>query len=139
MKLTLAQEEVMRKAGLLIGVTFLAACGPTPRQFSGPAPAPAAMTCVEDRLEGEGYQVISGSGESGALRAQRLNDEPWVLNILGFNDSADIVDAATTGSEVRISAYSQVTRAGERRMTSASADAREAARSAFSACVDDGL
>jgi hypothetical protein len=127
----------MRPIPMLLGVVMLSSCSGSglPNQFSGPATAGTALGCVTERLGGMGYQSVSGAATSGAVRLERENDEPFWLNMIGINDSVDVLDATMSGTELRLTAYSQILRGGERQSAAPSDDARREASETFDACT----
>ena len=129
----------MRPIPMVLGVVMLSSCAGSglPNRFSGPAEGggATALSCVTERLDGLGYQTISGTAASGAVRLERENDEPFWLNIIGINDSVDVLDATVTGAQLQVTAYSQILRGGERQSAAPSEDARREASEAFDACT----
>ena len=120
---------------MVMGVVLLAGCGSgLPNRFSGPAPA-AAMGCVTQRLESAGYQALSGGANAGSVRLERMNDEPWWLEVLGFNDSVDVVDVISTSGQLQVNVYSQVLASGQRSAAAPNEDARTQASEIFAACT----
>ena len=125
----------MRAISTVLGVVLLAGCGSgLPNRFSGPAPA-QAMSCVTQRLTAAGYQALGGGANSGSVRLERMNDEPWWLEVLGFNDSVDVVDVISTSGQLQVNVYSQVLNAGQRSAAAPNEDARAQANEIFSACT----
>ena len=124
----------MRGIPIVLGVALLAGCGSgLPNRFSGPAPA-QAMTCVTERLGSRGYEQVGG-GSSGSVRLERMNDEPWWLEVIGFNDSVDVVDVVSTGGQLTVNVYSQVVDGDERSAAAPSDDARTEASQIFAECT----
>jgi hypothetical protein len=126
----------MRVIPAVLGVVLLGGCagGNLPNRFSGPAGGGQALTCVTERLGSLGYQSVGGAAGSGLVRLERVNDEPWWLQVLGFNDSVDVVDATTQGGQLQVTVYSQVVQGGERSAAAPDPDARAQAREAFTSC-----
>ena len=125
----------MRAIPMMLGVVFLVGCGPgQPNRFAGPAPA-AAMGCVTQRLESLGFEPLSGGANSMATRLERMNDEPGWREILGFNDTVDVVDVVSTSGQLQVNVYSQVLTAGERSAAAPNEDARTQASEIFSSCT----
>ena len=129
----------MRTIPMVLGVTLLAGCAGSglPNRFSGPVAGGGgtALTCLSERLEGMAYQRVGGEATTGALRLERQNDEPFWLNMIGINDSVDVLDATAQGAQLQVTAYSQILRAGERESAAPSDDSRREAREAFDACT----
>ena len=129
----------MRTLSLVIGATTLAACAGSdlPNQFSGPAAGGGGtvLNCVSERLAGLGYQPMGGSATAGAVRLERENDEPFWRNMIGINDSVDVLDASTQGSQLQVTAYSQILRGDERLSAPPSAQARQEAQDVLDACT----
>ena len=129
----------MRAICRIVGVLFLASCsGSTlPNTFTGTASGGGALGCVTDRLDDLGYHTVSGSAGPGSsfVRLERENDEPFWLNIIGIADSFDVLDATMQGSTLRVNAFSQILRGGERQSAAPSDDARSEARDVLDACT----
>jgi hypothetical protein len=132
----------MRTIPMAFGVIFLAACAsdPLPTSFSGPATADAsAMTCVMGELEDLGYHTAGGSAGAGTsfVRMERENDEVFWLNMIGIEDSFDVLDARSEGPELRVVAYSELLRGDERQSAAPSDQARREARDVLDECTID--
>jgi hypothetical protein len=127
----------MRPIQTALGFVILASCtGQTlPNSFAGPAAGGTALGCVTDRLGSMGYRTAGGEASSGAVRMERMNDEFFWLNIVGINDSVDVLDASMQGSQLRINAYSEMIRGGERQSAAPSDQARREARDVLEACT----
>src|SRR5690349_19722520 len=123
----------MRAVYTAIGALLLAGCagGALPNRFTGPASGGTALNCVTERLGGLGYRTTGGAASSGSVRLERTNDEPFWLNMIGINDSVDVLDATTQGSQLQVTAYSQVLRGEERQSAAPSEEARQQASDVF--------
>jgi hypothetical protein len=128
----------MRLAAGGIALLFGCSRGPLPNQFSGPVPGPVpqAFACVTRQLDGLEYRVTTSDEARGLIRAERPDEQPWWLRIVGLNDSVDVVDASIQGTPptLQATAYSVVIRAQQRQATRPSDEAREDARTIVSAC-----
>jgi hypothetical protein len=126
----------MRAMSTAIGVVLLAGCagGALPNRFSGPGQGGQSLTCVTQRLGAMGYQQTGGNAASGSVRLERVNDEPWWLQVLGMNDSVDVVDVSTQGGQLQMNVYSQVLQGGDRSAAAPDPDARTQAREVFTGC-----
>jgi hypothetical protein len=127
----------MRSIQTALGLVVLASCagGNLPNTFTGPASGGTALNCITDRLGSMGYHSVGGGPSAGAVRMERMNDEFFWLNMIGINDSVDVLDASTQGSQLRVNAYSQMLRGDERQSAPPSDTARREARDAFEACT----
>ena len=127
----------MRAFPTVIGVALLAGCagGPLPNRFSGPVGnSGEALTCVTQRLGTMGYTQVSGGANAGSVRLERINDDPWWLEVIGFNDSVDVVDVTNQSGQLQMTVYSQVLEAGERSAAAPDQEARSQAREVFAGC-----
>ena len=126
----------MRVISTMIGVALLAGCGHAPpNAFSGPAPE-EAMGCATHRFEKLGYEesnAIAGSG----VRMERINDEPWYKEMLGFNDSLDVVNVTSDEGQLRVNVFTQVLGEGhgQRANVAPDDDSRTEAKDIFAACT----
>jgi hypothetical protein len=127
----------MRAIPTVLGLVMLSSCagGALPNRFSGPASGANAMGCITERLGGLGYRPVGTAGTSSPVRLERENDEPFWLNMIGINDSVDVLDATMQGTQLQVTAYSQILRGGDRQSAAPSEDARREARDAFDACT----
>jgi hypothetical protein len=127
----------MRAFPTVIGVVLLAGCagGALPNRFSGPAGSGGqALTCITQRLGTMGYSQVGGGANAGTVRLERINDDPWWLEVIGFNDSVDVVDVTSQGGQLQMTVYSQVIEAGERSAAAPDQEARSQAREVFTGC-----
>ena len=129
----------MRAISRAVGVLFLASCSGSalPNTFTGTATGGGALGCVTDRLDDLGYRTVSGSAAAGSsfVRMERENDEGFWLNIIGISDSVDVLDATMQGSQLRVNAFSQILRGGDRESAAPSDEARREARDVLDACT----
>ena len=124
----------MRTIPLLLGTALLAGCGaPIPNHFAAPAPA-QAMSCVTEELGTRGYRQVS-EAPNGFARMERMNDEPWWLEVMGYNDTADVVEVNSTAGQLELSVYSQVLDGEERSAAAPSGDVRYEVNEIFSECT----
>ena len=126
----------MRVIPTILGVALLAGCGHAPpNAFSGPAPA-EAMGCATHQFEKLGYQE-SNAIASGGVRMERINDEPWYKEMLGFNDSLDVVNVRENDGQLLVNVYTQVLGEGHGRRANVAPDdeSRDEASDIFAACT----
>jgi hypothetical protein len=91
---------------------------------------------VTRQLDGLEYRVTTSDQARGLIRAERPDEQPWWLRIVGLNDSVDVVDASIQGTPptLQATAYSVVIRAQQRQATTPSDEARDDARTIVNAC-----
>ena len=126
----------MRVFPMTVGVALLVGCGGAglPNRFAGPASGGQALSCVTERLGSMGYTQVAGGVNAGTVRLERMNDEPWWRQVIGFNDSVDVVDVSTQAGPLQLTVYSQVVAQGERSAAAPAEDARVEARQVFTGC-----
>ena len=129
----------MRKMSLALVVIAASGCSTAPlgNQFTVPVQGGQAMSCVAQQMANRQYQTVSGGANGGMIRAERMNDEPFWLNVIGINDSVDVLDATLQGSQLLVVAFSQVLRGEERRSAAPSDEARRDAQAVLAACEAD--
>ena len=128
----------MRTFPAAIGVLFLAACASAPQEtsFVGIDPGGGgAMTCVTERLDNLGFQPVNAGSSETSVRMERTNDENFWLNMIGIEDSFDVIDVTAQGAQVQLVTYSELVRAGERQSAFPSDQSRRAAREAVEKCT----
>ena len=128
----------MRTFPAAIGVLFLAACASAPQEtsFTGiDTNGGGAMTCVTERLDDLGYQPVNQGASETSVRMERTNDEQFWLNLVGIEDSFDVIDVSAQGPLVRLVTYSELVRGGERQSAFPTDQTRRAAREAVEKCT----
>jgi hypothetical protein len=126
----------MRVISTMIGLALLAGCGHgAPNAFSGPAPE-QAMGCATHQFEKLGYEE-SNAIANGGVRMERINDEPWYKEMLGFNDSLDVVNVSSSDGQLRVNVFTQVLGEGhgQRANVAPDDDSRSEASDIFAACT----
>jgi hypothetical protein len=125
----------MRGVLATAAVLVFAACGPGtfPHQFTAAAPE-QAFECVARHAGTLGYRVTSQTPTE--VRVERDNDRLWVLNLLGINDTVDVLIASTgeAPNQLSIGGFSQIIRAGERQSAAPSREVRRDAQEIIGAC-----
>ena len=126
----------MRTLALAIVLVVAAGCASAPpgNEFtgSGNVQSAQAFECVSERAGGLGYASINRT--NAEVRMERQNDEPFWLNMIGINDSVDVLIANQMGNRLRVSAYSVILRGEERDAAAPSEDARREASEIADAC-----
>ena len=126
----------MRTLTVAVVSCVLAGCAsaPTGNEFtgSGTVAAGQASDCVVDRAQGLGY--ASSNRMASEVRLERMNDEPFWLNIIGINDSVDVLIANQAANRLRVGAYSLVVRGESRDAAAPSEEARREASEIVAAC-----
>ena len=127
----------MRTIATAVLTLTVASCSssPLPNSFTGTPSGAGALACVADQLDDRGYRTVGGGPNDSFVRMERTNDEAFWLNIIGIEDSIDVLDATTQGGQLRVVAYSQLMRGGERESAAPSDDARREARDAVDECT----
>lgn len=100
---------------VIVLLSGCAAATPLGNQVVEPSSSSAqqTITCATEQVRELGYTVLN-SNPMGTLRAERRNDEPWWLNMIGINDTYDVIDVNFAGGQLRVSAFSQVIRGSDR-------------------------
>lgn len=119
---------------IVIGVAAGCASAPPGNEFTGTGTVQAAQAfdCVADQAEDLGYTASNRS--TAEVRMERVNDEPFWLNIIGINDSVDVLIANQASNRLRVSAFSMILRGQDRDAAAPSDDARREAAEIAAAC-----
>jgi hypothetical protein len=132
----------MRKEVMAAATVLLSACGAgqLAREFTGPVPGTGAQAfdCVTRQLSTLGYTTTATSRttEGGVIRAERMDEQPWWLRVIGYNDAVDVLDITVQGAPARIraAAYTAVVRDQQRSAAAPSEEARDDAFTVQNSC-----